>query len=119
VVSRPPRVAVFGGDLRKLARDLAGLTDLELFGSTGQTGQGELRRMLAPLRAGAVQSGLPRDPLGRPRRDRRDPQALPRPRRGLPQLPQHRRGAPLAAGRAISMNVAPDPTRTAPTGDRQ
>jgi hypothetical protein len=47
VVSRPPRVAVFGGDLRKLARDLADLGDLELFGSTGQTGQGELRRMSA------------------------------------------------------------------------
>lgn len=55
MVSRPPRIAVFGGDLRKLARDLADLQNLELFGSTGQTGQGELRRMLASLRAGALQ----------------------------------------------------------------
>ena len=54
-MSRPPRTAVFGGDLRKLARDLAGLEDLELFGSTRQTGQGELRRVSAALRAGAVQ----------------------------------------------------------------
>jgi hypothetical protein len=45
----------FGGDLRKLARDLADFHDLELFGSTGQTGQGELRRMSAALRAGALQ----------------------------------------------------------------
>jgi hypothetical protein len=37
VVSRPPRVVVFGGDLRKLARVLADLDDLELFGSTGRT----------------------------------------------------------------------------------
>ena len=55
MVSRPPRIAVFGGDIRKLTRDLAGLQNLELFGSTGQTGQGELRRMLASLRAGALQ----------------------------------------------------------------
>ena len=54
-MSRPPRVLVFGGDNRKLARDLAGLDHLELFGSTGQTGQGELRRVSAALRAGAVQ----------------------------------------------------------------
>lgn len=53
-MSRTRRVAVFGGDLKKLARDLAGLTDVALFGSTGQTGQGELRRMLAALRGGAV-----------------------------------------------------------------
>jgi hypothetical protein len=51
------------------------------------------------MTAWRVPAGLSRDPLGRPRRDRRDPQALPRPRRGLPQLPQHRRGPPLAAGR--------------------
>lgn len=55
MVSRPPRIAVFGGNIRKLTRDLAGLPNLELFGSTGQTGQGELRRMLASLRAGALQ----------------------------------------------------------------
>ena len=48
------RVAVYGGDLRRLARALAGLADVALFGSTGQTGQGELRRLLAALRAGAV-----------------------------------------------------------------
>lgn len=54
MVSRTPRVAVFGGDLQKLARDLAEAADVELFGSTGQTGQGELRRMLAALRGGAV-----------------------------------------------------------------
>lgn len=54
VSAHPPRVAVFGGDLHRLTRALAGLADLELFGSTGQTGQGELRRMLAALRAGAV-----------------------------------------------------------------
>jgi hypothetical protein len=54
VVSRTPRVAVFGGDLQKLARDLAGLADVELFGSTGQTGQGELRRVRAALRGGGV-----------------------------------------------------------------
>ena len=55
MVSRTPRVAVFGGDLRKLSRALADLDHVELFGSTGQTGQGELRRMSAALRAGAVQ----------------------------------------------------------------
>lgn len=49
-----PRVAVFGGDLHRLARGLSGLADLELFGSTGQTGQGELRRVLAALRAGTI-----------------------------------------------------------------
>lgn len=54
MVSRARRVAVFGGDLQKLARDLVEVADLELFGSTGQTGQGELRRMLAALRGGAV-----------------------------------------------------------------
>lgn len=54
-MSRAPRVAVFGGDLRKLSRALADLDHVELFGSTGQTGQGELRRMSAALRAGAVQ----------------------------------------------------------------
>ncbi len=55
MVSRPPRFVVFVGDIRKLARDLAGLEDLELFGSTGQTGRGELRCVSAALRAGAVQ----------------------------------------------------------------
>ncbi len=54
-MSRAPRVAVFGGDLSKLSRALADLDHVELFGSTGQTGQGELRRMTAALRAGAVQ----------------------------------------------------------------
>ena len=53
-MSRAPRVAVFGGDLRKLTRALADLDHVELFGSTGQTGQGELRRISAALRGGAV-----------------------------------------------------------------
>ena len=35
-MSRPPRVVVFGGDLRKLARDLAGLHDQERLGRTGR-----------------------------------------------------------------------------------
>ena len=48
------RVAVYGGDLRRLVRALTDLADVALFGSTGQTGQGELRRLLAALRAGAV-----------------------------------------------------------------
>ncbi len=54
MVSRPRRTAVFGGDLHKSARDLAGRDDVELFGSSGHTGQGELRRFSASLRAGMI-----------------------------------------------------------------
>lgn len=54
MVSRPRRTAVFGGDLHKSARDLAERDDVELFGSSGHTGQGELRRLSASLRAGMI-----------------------------------------------------------------
>lgn len=48
------RVAVFGGDRQRSARELGGLEHVELFGSSGQTGQGELRRLVAAIRAGRI-----------------------------------------------------------------
>lgn len=54
VTRRRRRVAVFGGDLRRSARVFTERDDLELFGSSGQTGQGEMRRLSAALRAGRV-----------------------------------------------------------------
>lgn len=55
MVNRRRRVAVFGGDLRRSARVLADREDVELFGSPGQTGRGEMRRICDALRAGLVE----------------------------------------------------------------
>ena len=54
MVSRPRRSAVFGGDLHKSTRDLAERDDVEFFGSSGHSGQGELRRLSASIRAGMI-----------------------------------------------------------------
>lgn len=48
------RIAVYGGDLAHLAHGLADLAGVTLFGSSGQAGQGELRRLHAALRAGTI-----------------------------------------------------------------
>lgn len=55
MVSRPRRTAVFGGDLHKSARELTERDDVELFGSIGNTGQGELRRLSASIRGGMIE----------------------------------------------------------------
>jgi hypothetical protein len=75
VVSRPPRVVVFGGDLRKLARDLAGLGGPRAVRQhrPDRPGRAPARERRPACRRGPA--GLPRDPLGRPRRGRRDPQS--------------------------------------------
>lgn len=48
------RIAVFGGDRQRSALELGELDHVELFGSSRQTGQGELRRLGAAIRAGRI-----------------------------------------------------------------
>ncbi|WP_434419674.1 hypothetical protein [Nannocystis pusilla] len=55
MVSRGRRFAVVGGDIQKARIGLGTRDDVTLFGSSGQTGQGELRRLATALRAGKVE----------------------------------------------------------------
>lgn len=56
MVSRPPRIVVFGGDRRKLARDLAYHPDQERLSRTGRTiGVNDCRfHSIAAVRRGGV-----------------------------------------------------------------